>query len=85
MGIKMSEINDGGPAHPVESHNQVYSGMSLRDWLAGQAMAGLDTITISTNALPEIKLKQGYKGLAKHCVDVADAMILELERTDDDE
>ena len=51
----MSEINDGGPAFPcgpsgmsisyddgrTEHQYPGSSGMSLRDWLAGQALAGL--------------------------------------------
>lgn len=45
----MSEVNDGGPAFPVdpEAHNRsdaecrVLSGMSLRDYFAGQAVIGL--------------------------------------------
>lgn len=35
-------INDGGPAFPItEQGLQGYNGMSLRDWFAGQALAGL--------------------------------------------
>lgn len=48
----MSTINDGGPAFPVcYQHNDVETGeievsaanwgMSLRDWFAGQALAGI--------------------------------------------
>jgi hypothetical protein len=48
----MSAINDGGPAFPIPgavnpSDNgpawaqEPYSGMSLRDWFAGQALAGI--------------------------------------------
>jgi len=44
----MTTINDGGPAFPVpDSHHangQVQygaNGMTLRDWFAGQALAGL--------------------------------------------
>ena len=42
----MSETNDGGPAFPTaielgESYAKVIQpGMSLRDWFAGQALAG---------------------------------------------
>jgi len=40
----MSKINDGGPAYPLQSIGPDfapgYSGMSLRDWFAGQALAG---------------------------------------------
>ena len=42
-------INDGGPAFPVpsyvnsdgETHSSQIAGMSLRDWFAGHALAGL--------------------------------------------
>ena len=35
-------INDGGPAFPItENGLQGYNGMTLRDWFAGQALAGL--------------------------------------------
>ena len=39
----MSATNDGGPAYPVASdiyHGSGITGMSLRDWFAGQALAG---------------------------------------------
>ena len=39
------ERKDGGPAFPHETHNgesvPLGTGMSLRDWFAGQALAGL--------------------------------------------
>ena len=35
----MSAINDGGAAFPILRSDQ--AGMSLRDWFAGQALAGL--------------------------------------------
>ena len=38
----MEKINDGGPAFPcVDAKGFVSEGMSLRDWLIGQALAGL--------------------------------------------
>jgi hypothetical protein len=36
----MSTINDGGPAFPRHAYDG-HDGMSLRDWFAGQALAGL--------------------------------------------
>jgi hypothetical protein len=34
--------DDGGPAFPIETTATPYApGMSLRDWFAGQALAGL--------------------------------------------
>ena len=37
----MSTINDGGPAFPFQDGYGRVSGMTLRDWFAGQALAGL--------------------------------------------
>lgn len=35
-------IDDGGPAFPNnDSHGCAYTGMTLRDWFAGQALPGL--------------------------------------------
>lgn len=34
-------INDGGPAFPVPQYRNTLPGMSLRDWFAGQALAGI--------------------------------------------
>lgn len=52
----MSKINDGGPAFPSDRFGE--TGMRLRDWFAGQALAGLiacpntsgDEIAFSRNA-----------------------------------
>ena len=35
----MTQPNDGGPAFPSDRADR--EGMSLRDWFAGQALAGL--------------------------------------------
>lgn len=44
-----STINDGGPAFPITEYGlQGYNGMSLRDWFAGQALAGM----LAANAHP---------------------------------
>ena len=40
----MSQIDDGGPAFPRTGNNyteKYQSGMTLRDWFAGQALAGM--------------------------------------------
>ena len=39
----MTQPNDGGPAFPRSGSDYVNAqeGMSLRDWFAGQALAGL--------------------------------------------
>ena len=40
----MSETETGGPAFPP-MHNPIthHSGMTLRDWFAGQALAGMNS------------------------------------------
>lgn len=36
------KIDDGGPAFPHSEDDRAYQGgMSLRDWFAGQALAGM--------------------------------------------
>jgi hypothetical protein len=37
----MSNINNGGPAFPFDGYYGETYGMTLRDWFAGQALAGL--------------------------------------------
>jgi hypothetical protein len=37
----MSTINDGGPAFPFDGYGERVPGMTLRDWFAGQALAGM--------------------------------------------
>ena len=37
----MSTINNGGPAFPVQNGYGRVFGMTLRDWFAGQALAGM--------------------------------------------
>lgn len=37
----MTDYSNGGPAFPITAGQQVYAqGMTLRDWFAGQALAG---------------------------------------------
>ena len=76
----MSARNDGGQAFPVSvaysPHSGMvngFTGMTLRDWFAGQALAGLlafpGTLHGSPNKTP--------KALASAAYDIADAMLLE--------
>lgn len=66
-------IYDGGPAFPVtastgDPRDGVYcrDGMSLRDWFAGKALAGL---------LADPNCDGSYKGVAESAYGFADAML----------
>ena len=70
------DIEDGGSAFPTtptgETISGVTGGMTLRDWLAGQAMAGLlsnaDVSLIETFTYPE--------KMARTCYALADSMLV---------
>jgi hypothetical protein len=69
----MSKKQDGGPAFPAE-HGLSKSGMSLRDWFAGQALVGLareisDDITVHRR-----------NGIASDAYELADAMLAERSK-----
>lgn len=58
----MTKINDGGPAFPVDE--QYFSGMTLRDWFAGQALANRYT-----------QEARDDKKVAQWAYQIADAML----------
>jgi hypothetical protein len=62
-------VADGGPAFPVVDpvtiSSYVIPGMTLRDWFASQALAGM----VTEYSAKEAKL------LARHCYERADAML----------
>lgn len=70
------EINDGGPAFPVPSYvnadgetwESKPQGMTLRDWFAGQALAGMDIAGCTD-----------YPEIAGEAYLIADAMLRERE------
>jgi hypothetical protein len=67
--------NGGGPAFPLSNTDPddyiPFPGMTLRDYFAGQALAGLASKTYSTAT---------NKALAKRSYALADAMLAERER-----
>jgi hypothetical protein len=63
--------NEGGPAFP--GNIGIYDpGMSLRDWFAGQSIAGL---LFMVSAGKHDLMHHGHKGLAEEAYRVADAML----------
>ena len=66
----MSTKNDGGPAFPPSAWPD-YRGMSLRDWFAGQALAGM----LSSDGRPT-----GDQAKAEWAYDLADAMLRAREK-----
>lgn len=73
----MSALNDGGPAFPRNGHPDKndfpHGGMSLRDYFAGQALAGM-------LASPQVFENMTDETLAAITYSAADAMLKERER-----
>ena len=76
----MSAPNDGGPAFPIPDRSFPNgetqwgaSGMSLRDYFAGQALNSLCAVVS-----PEDGLCVGL--IVKDCYEIADAMLAEREK-----
>ena len=68
----MDKPNDGGPAFPcTDAKGFVSDGMSLRDYFAGQALAGL--LAFPGKDFPSSVIALG-------AYDVADAMLAEREK-----
>lgn len=71
-------MKDGGPAFPHGSLESIYaeSGMSLRDWFAGQALSGG---WLSEQAVMHSMVNTPMN-LAKEAYNIADAMLAEREK-----
>ncbi len=67
--------NDGGPAYPTnETENySAWDGMTLRDYFAGQALAGLTTHDLDDEPRMD--------ALAPAAYEIADAMLAAREST----
>lgn len=78
----MTKRNGGGPAFPTDprfQHGTGYDGMSLRQWFAGQALAGyiahLGYRDISAGSYVDECVSEAYR--------FADAMIAEGSKGDE--
>jgi|LakMenEpi03Aug12_release.lakeMendotaPanAssembly.Ray.scaffolds.fasta_scaffold5263503_1 hypothetical protein len=71
-------MNTGGPAFPIRStESRLYTGMTLRDWFAGQAMQGL----IASPRGPASGEDATDEWVAKTAYVVADAMLSQREKS----
>lgn len=68
--------NDGGTAFACAAENGHQPGMSLRDYFAGQALAGM----LAYSALPDETSKCSAEDFAAAAYHQADAMIQERGR-----
>jgi hypothetical protein len=66
----MSEINDGGFAFPRSGSHFTQAGMSLRDWFAGQALAGMLAAESQ-----HLTFKGNWPDAAEQAYQIADAMV----------
>lgn len=71
----MSAHDNGGPAFPRDDWNNGYEGMHLRDWFAGQALAGWLASFPSDTAVKA-------EGVARFSYQIADAMLAERAKAE---
>ena len=73
----MSAINDGGPAFPNnDAHGCAYAGMTLRDWFAGQALAGeLAANGLGDEGAVKLRSPENASLMAARAYHMADAML----------
>ena len=81
----MSDLPDGGPAYPRIANLSVekMDGMTLRDYFAGQVLAGISASPERLQALAEIACVQGQEARqvsAAVAYQYADAMLEEREK-----
>lgn len=76
----MSAPKDGGPAFPWSPDGpnyQQFSGMSLRDWFAGQALSVLSHLETDSDYAGLRTPQEKAERLARSCYNVADAMVFQ--------
>jgi hypothetical protein len=64
----MDKREDGGPAFPTADYR---TGMSLRDWFAGQALAGI----LAGAFIDSSRLTDGANFITQNAYQYADAML----------
>lgn len=77
MGTKQ----DGGPAFPpMHSPDNHPSGMSLRDWFAGQALSCISFGMMKSGYEEGVPPAEIYAGLSRASYGIADAMLAERSK-----
>lgn len=79
----MTTKKDGGPAFPrpkTPDHNSAQEGMSLRDWFAGQALAGLMASKAVALAADSDEIHAERERKAVSCFLLADALLAERSK-----
>lgn len=72
----MVDKTDGGPAFGHGDHvHGGYPGMSIRDWFAGQALAGMASISLEDG-----DMVMGWADMSKAAYRAADAMLAERQK-----
>ncbi len=69
---------DGGPAFPFVGTVETVVGMSLRDWMAGMALAGM--IALFAGERNDIFTPAWRDAIAAECGWLADALLAEREK-----
>ena len=73
----MTTKDNGGPAFPTKPlgpvYGKLYDGMTLRDWFAGQALAGLAVRNFSDGN--DFMHSEGPENAAEWAYSFADAMM----------
>lgn len=75
----MNKIDDGGPAFPAQFFDERATGMTMRDYFAGNAMQGeLSALWSEDGSVSGVNLDasdHSIEQLAKHWYRLADAML----------
>lgn len=72
------KIDDGGPAFssPTKEFEDGWDGMSLRDWFAGQALAGnLSAENMGVGWIERLRSPDNARLMADRAYQMADAML----------
>jgi hypothetical protein len=77
MSDETSDNSDtsGGFAFPTQGSAHEFTGMTLLDWFAGQALASIDFVRYSYGST-----QSDYSKIAEHAFGVAEAMMAERAR-----